>query len=99
MLGEITMTEVIIADGIVMEFFELSEKHPNEREMVTLVLKPGKLHEYYLEVPKNIAGNCVVTASTRIFKSVPPKFTVRTHYSTYDIVSDDVLYWGRIKQD
>lgn len=93
------MTEVIISDGIVMEFFELSEKHPVEREMVTLVLKPGKLNGYYLEVPKNLKGNVIISASTRIFKSVPPKFTVRTHYNTYDILSEDVLCWGRIKTD
>lgn len=93
------MTEVVISDGIVMEFYELSELHPKEREMVTLVLKPGKISPYYLEIPKNITGNNIISASTRLFKSVPPKFTVRTHYSTYDILSDDVICWGRIKQD
>jgi hypothetical protein len=87
--------EVIIANGISMEFFELDEKKPEHEEMVTLVLKKKQAH--YAKTNK--AGNQILQATTRIFKSVPPKFTIRTHYHTIDIVASDVLYWGRIKQD
>lgn len=94
------MTEITICDGVVMQFFELSEEHPKEREMVTLVLKTGNhVSCYRTEIPKNEEGNVIISASTRIFKSVPPKFTVRSHYSTLDITSEEVLCWGRIKQD
>jgi len=93
--------EIYICEGVEMEFFTLEDKQPAEREMITLVLKPGKKirHMYENIIPSNKAGNQIISASTRLFKRVPPKFTVRSHYSTLDITADEVLYWGRIKQD
>jgi hypothetical protein len=91
--------EIYICEGVEMEFFTLEDKLPNEREMVTLVLKPRNRYAYGGEMPCNKAGNQIISASVRLFKKVPPKFTVRSHYSTLDITADEVLYWGRIKQD
>lgn len=92
--------EIYICEEVEMEFFTLENKKPDEREVVTLVLKPGKTRYMYGgEIPSNKAGYQIVSASTRLFKRVPPKFTVRTHYTTLDITADEVLYWGRIKQD
>lgn len=92
------MIDTYITEGIEMEFFTLDEAIPEEREMVILVLKPKTLGMYRESVAENSAGNLIISASTRVFKKVPPKFTVRTHYSTYDITSEDVIYWGRIKK-
>lgn len=102
MLGEsqiMETKEIYICEGVSMEFYTLEEKKPDDGEMVTLVLTPEKRYSYGSEIPTNKIGNQIISARTRLFKSVPPKFTVRSHYSTLDITADEVICWGRIKQD
>lgn len=90
--------EIDICNGVSMEFFSLDQKKPNDGEMVTIVLKAGG-YSYGAVIPSNKVGNQVISARSRVFKSVPPKFTVRTHYDTLEFTADNVICWGRIKQD